>query len=126
MTTEAAVSDKIAHEVPENDVEMDDEAPEEGKIVLLQSNDTNTAATYQFHEEDHTLGNALRYIIMKNPSVEFCGYSIPHPSEPKMNIRIQTWEDSNATAADALEAGLDGLIDLCNVVEGKFEAALST
>lgn len=60
--------------------------------------------------EDHTLGNALRYVIMKkyvqhfgsvklrastltlqSPDVEFCGYSIPHPSDPKMNIRIQTY-----------------------------------
>jgi DNA-directed RNA polymerase subunit L len=23
--------------------------------------------------------------------VEFCGYSIPHPSEAKMNIRIQSY-----------------------------------
>jgi hypothetical protein len=23
--------------------------------------------------------------------VEFCGYSIPHPSEAKMNVRIQTY-----------------------------------
>ena len=26
-----------------------------------------------------------------SPSVEFCGYSIPHPSEAKMNVRIQTY-----------------------------------
>jgi DNA-directed RNA polymerase subunit L len=26
-----------------------------------------------------------------SPDVEFCGYTIPHPSETKMNIRIQTW-----------------------------------
>ena len=26
-----------------------------------------------------------------SPDVEFCGYSIPHPSEDKMNIRIQTY-----------------------------------
>lgn len=62
-----------------------------------------TAVTFQIHDEDHTLGNALRYIIMKkfvnlylagvndSPDVEFCGYSIPHPSEPKLNLRIQTY-----------------------------------
>lgn len=26
-----------------------------------------------------------------SPDVEFCGYTIPHPSESKMNIRIQTY-----------------------------------
>ena len=69
---------------------------------------TDTAASFEFEKEDHTLGNALRYVIMKksvclwhvnevililscSPDVEFCGYSIPHPSEAKMNLRIQTW-----------------------------------
>lgn len=47
--------------------------------------------SFQIENEDHTLGNALRYIIMRNPEVEFCGYSIPHPSEAKMNMRIQTY-----------------------------------
>lgn len=53
-----------------------------------------TAATFQIDDEDHTLGNALRYIIMKNPEVELCGYSIPHPAEAKMNLRIQTYGES--------------------------------
>ncbi|CAD0042562.1 unnamed protein product [Aureobasidium pullulans] len=66
--------------------------------------------------EDHTLGNALRYIIMKNPDVEFCGYSIPHPSEAKMNLRIQTW----VNVYDVLEKGLNDLMDLCDVVVDKF------
>jgi len=33
-----------------------------------------SAATYQIHNETHTLGNALRWMLMKNPKVEFCGY----------------------------------------------------
>lgn len=55
---------------------------------------------------------------MKNPEVEFCGYSIPHPSEAKLNIRIQTY--GNITAVEALHKGLDDLADLCNHVEDKF------
>ncbi|KAI5104934.1 DNA-directed RNA polymerases I and III subunit RPAC2 [Silurus meridionalis] len=46
--------------------------------------------TFVLHEEDHTLGNSLRYMVMKNTEVEFCGYSITHPSESKINFRIQT------------------------------------
>ncbi|CAN0209296.1 unnamed protein product, partial [Hapterophycus canaliculatus] len=41
-------------------------------------------------DEDHTLGNALRHVLMENKEVDFCGYSVPHPSEPKMNLRLQT------------------------------------
>uniref|UniRef100_A0A0W0FZ66 Putative RBP11-like subunits of RNA polymerase n=1 Tax=Moniliophthora roreri TaxID=221103 RepID=A0A0W0FZ66_MONRR len=33
-----------------------------------------SAATYQIHDESHTIGNALRWMLMKNPKVEFCGY----------------------------------------------------
>jgi len=78
----------------------------------------DTAASFQIEGEDHTLGNALRYIIMKNPDVEFCGYTIPHPSEPYMNIRIQTYD--NTTAFEALEKGLNDLMEACDVVTEKF------
>jgi DNA-directed RNA polymerase subunit L len=56
-------------------------------------------------------------LTINSPNVEFCGYSIPHPSEPKMNIRIQTYE---GTAFEALAKGFDDLADLCDVVLEKF------
>jgi len=123
---------------PSDDVSMTDAAPapatesqsEEDKAIELKNDQnrkwevlpgsTEQAASFQFKEEDHTLGNALRYIIMKNPDVEFCGYSIPHPSEELMNIRIQTYQ---GTAVEALLKGLDDLIDLCDIVSEKFVAS---
>ena len=66
------------------------------------------SGTFCIWEEDHTLGNVLRhyimkkyrrtlYVLYKNPflifvseNVEFCGYTIPHPSEFKIHLRIQT------------------------------------
>jgi len=60
----------------------------------------------------------LLLIITGSPDVEFCGYSIPHPSEALMNIRIQTYEGT--TAVDALDKGLQDLMDLCDVVAAKF------
>ncbi|CAA9957972.1 RNA polymerase subunit AC19 [Pyrenophora teres f. teres] len=82
---------------------------------------SDTAASFQFDDEDHTLGNALRYIIHKNPDVEFCGYSIPHPSEAKMNLRIQTYD--GASVYTVLEKGLEDLMAMCDVVEQKFTIA---
>ena len=69
-----------------------------------------------------------------SPRVEFCGYSIPHPSEPYMNLRIQTYaagdvdhpdvelpEDEPAyTAMQALEKGLDDLLDMTEVIKQRF------
>ncbi|PVH85533.1 RBP11-like subunits of RNA polymerase [Cadophora sp. DSE1049] len=108
----AAAEEEIAQE--DDTISVFDE---EQRIRILPGS-SDTAASFEFKKEDHTLGNALRYIIMKNPDVEFCGYSIPHPSEALMNIRIQTYEGT--TAVDALDKGLQDLMDLCDVVAAKF------
>ena len=38
--------------------------------------------------------------VTASPEVELCGYSIPHPSEAKMNLRIQTYGMCIAVLAD--------------------------
>jgi DNA-directed RNA polymerase I and III subunit RPAC2 len=50
--------------------------------------------------------------------VEFCGYSIPHPSEHKVHLRIQTKDGSSAI--DAISRGLDNLIDASEHVITQF------
>ncbi|XP_035263961.1 DNA-directed RNA polymerases I and III subunit RPAC2 [Anguilla anguilla] len=75
--------------------------------------------TFVLHEEDHTLGNALRYVVMKNPNVEFCGYSITHPSESKINFRIQT--RGGLPAVEPLRKGLNDLTEVCQYVLNIFE-----
>ncbi|KAF1828464.1 RBP11-like subunits of RNA polymerase [Decorospora gaudefroyi] len=101
-------------------IEDIDPAVDRDRIRVL-SGSTDTAASFQFDGEDHTLGNALRYIIHKNPDVEFCGYSIPHPSEAKMNLRIQTYDGVNVHTV--LEKGLEDLMAMCDVIEQKFTVA---
>lgn len=103
------------------DAEEEEEEEEEEEVepqrVKILPGSTDTAASFEFIDEGHTVGNALRYVIMKNPDVEFCAYSIPHPSEPKMNIRIQTY---SGTAVDALKKGLADVQDICDVVADEF------
>ncbi|RMZ09029.1 hypothetical protein D0862_03749 [Hortaea werneckii] len=101
--------------------EAGEEIVVEKQRLRLLPGSSDTAASFAFEREDHTLGNALRYMIMKNPDVEFCGYSIPHPSETVMNLRIQTWD--NVSVFDVLRKGLSDLSDLCDVVEDKFSAS---
>lgn len=78
---------------------------------------------------------------LNSPAVEFCGYTIPHPSDPKMHLRIQTTGQfaqstkitagkhhsnillESTTALEALEKGFSDLMDLCDVVTEKFTAA---
>ncbi|EPE06150.1 dna-directed rna polymerase i and iii 14 kda polypeptide [Ophiostoma piceae UAMH 11346] len=117
---EAAEASAEGAEGANGDEDDEEEEEEEPQRVRLLPGSTPTAASFEFVDEGHTMGNALRFIIMKNPNVEFCAYAIPHPSEAKMNIRIQTYE---GTAVEALEKGLRDLQDLCDVVGDKFWAA---
>ncbi|KAF9695208.1 hypothetical protein EKO04_006948 [Ascochyta lentis] len=114
--TEEKVAPKIIDPASEHGDEIDASIDRDRIRVLAGA--TESAASFQFDGEDHTLGNALRYIIMKNPDVEFCGYSIPHPSETKMNLRIQTYD--NVSVYQVLEKGLEDLMNMCDVVTDKF------
>ncbi|KAI1408793.1 RBP11-like subunits of RNA polymerase [Hypoxylon sp. FL1857] len=107
-----------AMEEDQSDQAGDPFEEEETQRVRILPGSSETAASFEFLKEGHTLGNALRYIIMKNPDVEFCAYAIPHPSEDKMNLRIQTYDTT--TAAAALAKGLQDLEDLCDVVADEF------
>ena len=86
------------------------------KLKVLRCDDNGRCATYELDEEDHTLGNALRHMILKNPEVKFCGYALPHPNERKINIQIQVY---SGEALNALEKGLRDLIELNNIVKEK-------
>ncbi len=85
--------------------------------------------SFIIRDEDHTLGNALRYIIMKNPAVDFCGYTIPHPSESKINFRIQSKINEDGTAIPAIDIFRQGLVDLkqmCSIVLEKYQENVKT
>ena len=92
------------------------------EVVSLVSSDDVLNATFAIRNEDHTLGNALRNIIMTNPDVDFCGYSIPHPSEAKIHMRIQS---RRAPAIEVLRKGLDDLQELLEGTLTKFEQSVA-
>ncbi|TEB34243.1 RBP11-like subunits of RNA polymerase [Coprinellus micaceus] len=83
-----------------------------------------SAATFQIFDESHTIGNSLRWILMKNPMVEFCGYSNPHPSENVINLRIQMFD--RLSALSALLEALKNLDDLVGAVEQKYNESLGS
>ncbi|MBW0527469.1 hypothetical protein O181_067184 [Austropuccinia psidii MF-1] len=95
--------------------------PDPDKVTILPGA-THDAATFSLKEEDHTLGNSLRYIIMKNPEVEFCGYSLPHPSEQKLHLRIQMYD--NKSAIQALQKGLTDLEQLILTLAERYQTEL--
>ncbi|KAM8999540.1 DNA-directed RNA polymerases I and III subunit RPAC2-like isoform 1-T3 [Sarcophilus harrisii] len=102
---------------------MVEEAERKPVLEMVQAAGTDgNCVTFVLYDEDHTLGNSLRYMIMKNPEVEFCGYSITHPSESKINFRIQT--KGGLPAVEPFRQGLNELMDVCQHVLNKFEASI--
>lgn len=63
--------------------------------------------------------------------MEFCGYSVPHPVEAKMHLRIQT-KGSDLTffslveenATQTLIKGLRNFQRICTVIEERYEESL--
>jgi DNA-directed RNA polymerase I and III subunit RPAC2 len=96
-----------------------------------------TACTFAIRNEDHTLGNILRHTLIQNEeNVEFAGYSVPHPSEPIVQIRVQTRTDTHRTppttgtstkpftAPQALQEACEMVSKQCDFVLDKLEQLL--
>lgn len=106
--------------------EQQEQGQQEGRQkleILSESSFDEFSKTFAINGEDHTLANALRYLVMKNENVVFCGYTIPHPSEHKVNFRIQT--NRKVTALEVLEKGLGDLNCQCEHVLGTFDKAIA-
>ncbi|KAL7540112.1 hypothetical protein ACHAXR_009888 [Thalassiosira sp. AJA248-18] len=69
-----------------------------------------TSRTFVLGDEDHTLGNALRHVLINDARVDFAGYCVPHPSEPVVHIRVQSNEkvQANRSSGDDDEMLLEG------------------
>lgn len=102
-----------------------------------------TSRTFVLGDEDHTLGNALRHVLINDARIDFAGYCVPHPSEPVVHIRVQSnvhsskkndedemVDDGNdndnggpLTAIEALKEACATLSNQCDLVLEKLEAA---
>ena len=118
------------NEVPPEETETEiEEAPEEKKLEIIGS-DSKHAATFVIKDEDHTLGNSIRHVLAQDERVELVGYSIPHPLDNKMHVRIQTLPydinraPSNFSATDALQFGCEGLKARAAHIRDVFDQAL--
>lgn len=83
---------------------------------------TDRSKTFVFADEGHTLGNVLKAIVGRYADVEFCGYTVPHPDEATMHLRIQAV--AGVRAVDVLKRGLQDLERVCDHTIETFEAAM--
>ncbi len=90
-------------------------------IFTISPGSSEYSATFIFGNEDHTFGNQLRHIITQQIETDFCGYSVPHPYEPSVNIRIQSHDIS---AIEVLKKSLVCVEKMCNMIDNEFDNAL--
>ena len=81
-----------------------------------------TARTFCLGHQDHTLGNTVRHVLLQNSNVEFAGYSVPHPSEPLVQVRVQT--NAQTTANACLKQACVTIQLQCDVIRQKLEEKL--
>ncbi|CDU85129.1 hypothetical protein YYC_03001 [Plasmodium yoelii 17X] len=91
--------------------------------LYSQNLKTITHATFCFENEDHTLGNCLRCILLQKEGIEFAGYTVPHPTQAEINLRIQT---TGKPAINILKDSLDDLSNICTILLDKFKDALES
>uniref|UniRef100_A0A1I7YPS8 Probable DNA-directed RNA polymerase II subunit RPB11 n=1 Tax=Steinernema glaseri TaxID=37863 RepID=A0A1I7YPS8_9BILA len=64
--------------------------PGEEKISYTRDTKVPNSINFTIMKEDHTLGNMIKYQLLKNKDVLFAGYRVPHPLEHRVDIRVQT------------------------------------
>eukprot|EP00922_Rhytidocystis_sp_ex-Travisia-forbesii_P061959 GHVS01091753.1.p1 GENE.GHVS01091753.1~~GHVS01091753.1.p1 ORF type:complete len:178 (+),score=32.34 GHVS01091753.1:2-535(+) len=71
-----------------------------GGVVVYQPDQRHPlCGTFHLAGEDHTIGNLVKIELLKNPHVKFAGYRQPHPLERRIELRVQTEEDTTPIRA---------------------------
>ena len=64
---------------------------------------------------------------MENPQTDFCGYSVPHPYVPKMNVRLQTHSQGDVPPLNSLallKTGLKDMMSVCDALDTTFDKSV--
>ena len=78
-----------------------------------------TSAEFTLTGEDHTLGNLLRFILNADKEVVFASYSVPHPAEATVVVRV---DSKNENAVLPFARSLATMKDICSALREKAQA----
>ena len=87
---------------------------QEDKVIVNNIEKIDNTSIFTINKEDHTFGNAVKMMLLRNPKVRYVAYRKPHPLENKIEIKIQTNGEITPIKAfrEALK-NLDNDIDDC-------------
>jgi len=69
----------------------EDESEAERLVYNPDSKKPN-AGTFVMKKEDHTIGNLMRMQMLRDPSVRYAGYRLPHPLIIECHVRVETMD----------------------------------
>ena len=81
---------------------------EENRLTFFPDSKKPNAGTFVLSKEDHTLGNLIRLQLLRDTSVRFAGYRMPHPLIFDCHVRVETM-DSKLTPMNVFDAALSDL-----------------
>lgn len=92
------------------------------RVIIEKDTKVPNAALFTVNKEDHTLGNMIRYQLLKDPNVLFAGYKVTHPLEHKIVVRVQTTADYSPQ--EAFTNAITDLISELSLLEERFRDAV--
>lgn len=95
------------------------------KIVEHQSNKNPNTSLFVLEKEDHTVANLLRMKLHQNSLVKQCGYRVPHPTQHRVEMRVQTASDGSTKEVPTPQAALLSAIRGCMDDLRRFETLLA-
>ena len=73
-------------------------------------------------KEDHTAGNMLRMMLLRNPHVVFAGYRQPHPLTYNIEMTVRT--DGTTTPKEAMNQALLDILKEIEIMENQVDSKL--
>eukprot|EP00009_Paramoeba_aestuarina_P008105 CAMPEP_0201520586 /NCGR_PEP_ID=MMETSP0161_2-20130828/11970_1 /ASSEMBLY_ACC=CAM_ASM_000251 /TAXON_ID=180227 /ORGANISM="Neoparamoeba aestuarina, Strain SoJaBio B1-5/56/2" /LENGTH=135 /DNA_ID=CAMNT_0047919011 /DNA_START=16 /DNA_END=419 /DNA_ORIENTATION=+ len=130
------MSDAEMEDRPEKEEEEEEEGEEEEEDLPLLPPDPRESepkmkiissakkgcATYEVRSEGHTMGNAIRWSLNKNAKVGFAGYTIPHPSEDCIHLRVQTQNPDEVESGEVMKESFEILENVFDHIMTEFIA----
>ena len=81
---------------------------QEGEQKIQIQEKGGNVCNFTLIKEDHTAGNMIRMMLLRNPHVIFAGYRQPHPLTYNIEMTIRT--DGVITPKQALNQALSDII----------------
>lgn len=97
------------------------------KITELISSTMPNSSLFKLEKEDHTVANLLRMKLHENSFVQIAGYRVPHPTQHRVELRVQTSADGVSakpvpTPKEALQEAIDGCLTDLQTFEEQLRA----